>query len=87
MISLVCRSLPLPATAVVQPLLEGWRGIGIEGMLEEVAPVLHGPPMPPPLARPVQAHGMTPALHLRMEVTKMVCVWYSFYYRFSMPGD
>ena len=49
-ISLLRWGLPLPATALVQPLLEAGRGICIQGMLKQVGPVLGGPPMPPPLA-------------------------------------
>ena len=63
-VSLLGGGLPLPGTAVVQPVLEAGRAVGIEGMLQQVGPVLHAPPMPPPLSRPVQAHGMAPALNL-----------------------
>ena len=49
MVSLLWRGLPLPAAAVVQPILQVWRSISNEGMLKQIAPVLHGTPMPPPL--------------------------------------
>lgn len=52
-VGLVFRGLPLPGTAVAQPALECGGGVCIEGMLQQVGPVLHAPPVPPPLARPV----------------------------------
>ncbi len=49
-VSLLWWGLPLPAAAVVQPILELWGSISNEGVLKQVAPVLHGPPVPPPLS-------------------------------------
>lgn len=63
-VSLLSGRLPLPGAAVVQPVLEAGRAVSIEGMLQQVGPVFHASPMPPPLSRPVQAHGMAPALNL-----------------------
>lgn len=63
-VGLLSRRLPLPGAAVVQPFAEVGRGVGVEGVLQQVGPVLHAPPMPPPLPRPVQAHGVAPALNL-----------------------
>lgn len=66
MVGLLSRALPLPAAAVVQPVLEGGGSVSIEGVLKEVGPVLHAPSVPPPLSGSVQTHGMAPALHLHM---------------------
>ena len=52
-VGLVSGGLPPPAAAVAQPVLEGGGGVCIEGMLQQVGPVLHAPPVPPTLAGPV----------------------------------
>ena len=52
-VGLLGRGLPLPGAAVVQPVLEAGRGVSVEGVLQQVGPVLHTTAMPPPLPRPV----------------------------------
>ncbi len=56
---------PVPGGGcALEPGLEAGAAVCHQRVLTEVEPVLNGAPVPPPLARPVQAHVLAPARHL-----------------------
>lgn len=56
---------PVPGGGcALEPGLEAGAAVCDQSVLAEVEPVLDGAPVPPPLARPVQAHVLAPARHL-----------------------
>ena len=61
---LVLRPMPQGGGSL-EPGLEAKAAVCNQRMLAEVEPVLDGAPVPPSLTRPVQAHVLAPAGHLR----------------------